>query len=413
MGIDAYLATALVPALVVLMFVVTAVLAPWYAVIGVRVMSLITGRLSTTGYLAGLNSRARTQRVAAAVTPIVLAVGIAGMGLFQQSTGAAERSVQSRERMIAERVVTAGEVGLSPRIVDELSDAEGVETAVGLQHTEVFYGPDLDPSPAAGLTAGDVADVLDLDVQSGSLRQLTAGTVAISENMADQTDAGLGNTLTFRLGDGYETSAQVIAIFSRSVGFADVVLPQDLVAEHVTDAELDAVFISGQTTANGEQAVRSIVSRHPGAEAGGPELVKRDDDASAKSQAWVGYLLMALVASFAAIAVVNSLALSTAERVREFALMRLGGTTRRQILRMLRWETLTVIVLGSTLGAAVAVASLIPYSSTTTGSPLPSTPALMCLGLLGGVVLIALIGTQLPGRLALRARPVESIGTKQ
>jgi putative ABC transport system permease protein len=347
------------------------------------------------------------------VTPIVLAVGIAGMGLFQQSTSAAERSEQSRQLAIAERVVTAGEVGLSPRILDELNGADGVETAVGLQHTEVFHGPDLDPSPAAGLTAGDVREVLDLDVQSGSLRQLNTGTVAISENMADQTNARLGNTLTFRLGDGHEASAQVIAVFSRSVGFADVVLPQELVAEHVTDAGLDAVFISGRTTANSEQALQKIVARHPGAEAGGPELVKRDDDASAKSQAWVGYLLMALVASFAAIAVVNSLALSTAERVREFALMRLGGTTRRQILRMLRWETLTVIVLGSTLGAAVAVASLIPYSSRTTDSPRPSTPALMCLGLLGGVVLMALIGTQVPGRLALRARPVESIGTKQ
>jgi len=413
MSIDPYLATALVPALVVLMFVVTAVLAPWYTVIGVHVVSLITGRLSTPSYLAGVNARARTQRVAAAVTPIVLAVGIAGMGLFQQNTSAAERSEQTRQRVIAERVITGGEPGLSPDIVDELSDAEGVDTAVGMQQTEVFYGPDLDPSPAAGLTAGDIGDVLDLHVRSGALRDLTAGTVAISENMADQTDGRLGTTLTFRLGDGHEASARVIAVYSRSVGFADVVLPQELVAEHVTDVALDAVFISGRTTANGEQAVQSTVARHPGAEAGGADLVKRDDDASAKSQAWVGYLLMVLVASFAGIAVVNSLALSTAERVREFALMRLGGTTRRQILRMLRWETLTVILLGCTLGAVVAVVSLIPYSSTTTGSPIPSTPAVMCLGLFGGVVLLALVGTQLPGRLALRAHPVESIGTKQ
>ena len=413
MSIDPYLATALVPALVVLMFVVTAVLAPLFTTIGVHVVSLLTDRLGATGYMAGLNTRARTHRIASAVTPIVLAIGMAGMGLFQQSTNAAERSHQSRERVIAERVIAGGDVGLPLGIVEELSTAPSVETAIGMQHTEVFFGPDLDPSPAAGLTPGDVGDVLDLDVQSGSLHDLTTGTVAISENMADQTDAELGSTLTFRLGDGHETSSRVIAVFSRSVGFADVVLPQELVAEHVTDANLDAVFISGHIPANGEHEVESIVARHPGAEAGGADMVHRADDANAKSQSWVGYLLMALVAAFAGIAVVNSLALSTAERVREFALMRLAGTTRRQVLRMLRWETLTVILVGTALGGVVAVTSLMPYSYATTGSLVPSTPTSMWLGLLSGVVLLALVGTQLPGRLALRARPVESIGIKQ
>src|SRR6185436_14779483 len=81
MSIDPYLATALVPALVVLMFVVTAVLAPLFTTIGVHVVSLLTDRLGATGYMAGLNTRARTHRIASAVTPIVLAIGMAGMGL--------------------------------------------------------------------------------------------------------------------------------------------------------------------------------------------------------------------------------------------------------------------------------------------------------------------------------------------
>ena len=38
---------------------------------------------------------------------------------------------------------------------------------------------------------------------------------------------------------------------------------------------------------------------------------------------------------------------------------------------------------------------------------------LPCLALLGAAILLTLVGTQLPGRLALRARPVDSIGIKQ
>jgi putative ABC transport system permease protein len=413
MSVDPYLAAALVPALVVLMFALAAVLAPLFTMIGVRVVSLFTGRFGPTGYMAGMNSRSRTRRLASAVTPIVLAIGIAGMGLFQQSTSAAERSRQVRERIVAERVIAGGEVGLAPSIIDEVNTLDGVGPAIGIRHTEVFYGPDLDPSPAVGITAGNIADVLDLDVRSGSLGDLSAATTAISENMADQTDARLGTMLTVRLGDGYETTARVTAIYARSAGFADVILPQQLVAEHVTESNLDAVFVAVGTTATSDEPLQAIAARHPGAEVGDANIVQRGNDANETSQSWVGYLLMALVAAFAGIAVVNSLALSTAERTREFALMRLVGTTKRQVLRMLRWETLTVLLIGSTLGALVAVASLIPFSSTTTGRMMPSTPMLPCLALLGAAILLSLLGTQLPARLALRARPVDSIGIKQ
>ena len=80
MSVDPYLAAALVPALVVLMFAVAAVLAPLFTMIGVRVVALFTGRFGATGYLADMNPRSRTRRLASAVTPIVLAIGIAGIG---------------------------------------------------------------------------------------------------------------------------------------------------------------------------------------------------------------------------------------------------------------------------------------------------------------------------------------------
>ncbi|MFF8193089.1 FtsX-like permease family protein [Streptomyces bobili] len=71
---------------------------------------------------------------------------------------------------------------------------------------------------------------------------------------------------------------------------------------------------------------------------------------------------MALVLAFTAIAVVNTLAMAVSERVREFALLRLAGATRRQVLGMLRTETVSVLLIATALGSAVALAVLTAFS---------------------------------------------------
>lgn len=58
-------------------------------------------------------------------------------------------------------------------------------------------------------------------------------------------------------------------------------------------------------------------------------------------------MAMGLIIAFTAIAVVNTLAMATAGRSREFALLRLVGTTRRQVMAMLGWETLAVAVIAA------------------------------------------------------------------
>lgn len=86
-----------------------------------------------------------------------------------------------------------------------------------------------------------------------------------------------------------------------------------------------------------------------------------------QANAEVNFLAMGLVVAFTAIAVVNTLAMSVAERVREFALLRLAGATRRQVLRMLRTEALAVLLLAVALGSAIALAVLTAFSIGMTG----------------------------------------------
>ena len=64
------------------------------------------------------------------------------------------------------------------------------------------------------------------------------------------------------------------------------------------------------------------------------------------------YLLLALALFIAVLGIVNTLALSVVERTREIGLLRAIGTSRRQLRRMIRIESLVTSVFGAIVGPA-------------------------------------------------------------
>ncbi len=55
------------------------------------------------------------------------------------------------------------------------------------------------------------------------------------------------------------------------------------------------------------------------------------------------------------VGIINTLLLSVFERTREIGLLRAVGTTRRQVRRMVRYESVITSVIGATLGVVVGV----------------------------------------------------------
>ncbi|GAA1824904.1 FtsX-like permease family protein [Actinomadura chokoriensis] len=89
---------------------------------------------------------------------------------------------------------------------------------------------------------------------------------------------------------------------------------------------------------------------------------------------WLRQAELALLVCFAAVSTVNTLVAVTAERRREFALLRLVGATRPQLMRMLTAEAALTTAVGVLLGAAVAGAASAAFSTAVSGSPMPSLP---------------------------------------
>jgi putative ABC transport system permease protein len=66
--------------------------------------------------------------------------------------------------------------------------------------------------------------------------------------------------------------------------------------------------------------------------------------------------MLALAVVVSLLGIVNTLALAVVERTREIGLLRAAGMTRRQVRRMVRWESVLTALVGAGLGIAAGLA---------------------------------------------------------
>ncbi|MFF7341374.1 FtsX-like permease family protein [Streptomyces sp. NPDC008163] len=360
-----------------------------------------TGPMST---LATANVRGNSTRMASVVTPLTLLIGMTCTVLFLQPTVGDAARAQAREGTRATWVLGAQGPGVPSAATEAVRATPGVTAATEVVRTTVRVG--LEKYAAQGVTGQGLTRTWDPGVTSGSLAKFAADgrAAAISELAADRLGLHVGSELALHLGDGTPTTLTVAAVYRRGLGFGDLTLPHDLVARHMDNPLAATVLVAGN--APGDE-LADAVQKFPGVEVVTPAVADRLQADRGQENAEVNLLAMGLVLAFTAIAVVNTLAMSVSERFREFALLRLAGATRRQVLRMLRTETLSVLVISAALGTGIALAVLTAFSVGMTGSAAPGVLPLVYGTVVGVAGLLALAATALPGRFALRTRPVE------
>jgi putative ABC transport system permease protein len=264
------------------------------------------------------------------------------------------------------------------------------------------------------MTPEGLGRTLNLDVRAGSLGDLGAGTVALSTTAASGLGARVGGRARLRLGDGTEVSLAVAAVYARGLGFADITLDRDLVAAHLDDPLDDAVLVTAVPGATAVPAALSAVARgYPGVRVLDRAGIRARETARQRASASVQYLEMALVIAFTAIAVINALTMATAGRAGEFGLLLLIGASRRQVLRMTRWESLVVTLAAVIPGSLVSAVTLAAFSLGTTGSVTPYVPPLAYLAVIAAAAAVTFAVTEAAARGALRGRPAAAASAGQ
>ncbi|MFJ4633256.1 FtsX-like permease family protein [Streptomyces sp. NPDC088847] len=363
-------------------------------------------RTGPCGRLAVAHLRGNATRMASVVTPLTLLIGMTCTVLFVQPTLGDAARAQVREGVRADWVVASQGPGVPADAARQLRARHDVVTEV--VRTTVRVG--LAKYAAQGVTPAGLARTWNPDVTAGSLRGLTERTAAVSELAADQLHLKPGSTLKLTLGDGTPRTLTVVAVYARGLGFGDLTFAHDLVARHVDNPLASSVLVSTTRT---QTQLATTLREFPGVQVLAPADADSLQARRQQANTEVNYLAMGLVLAFTAIAVVNTLAMSVAERVRELALLRLAGATRRQVLRMLRTEALSVLVLATALGSGIALAVLTAFSVGMTGRAAPSVEPLVYLTVIGVAGTLALVATALPGRVALRVRAVTVATARQ
>ncbi|QIY73891.1 ABC transporter permease [Streptomyces sp. RLB1-33] len=401
------------PASTPVTFLAVVVLASSVALLGpllVRAaVAVLGGPLALTGpssRLARANLRGHAARMASVVNPLTLLIGMTCTVLFVQPTLGNAARTQAREGIRADWVVAAQGPGVPAEAARRLRTQH--DTVTEVVRTTVRVG--LDKYAAQGVTPRGLTRTWDPDVTAGSLKKLTEETVAVSELAADQLHLKPGSPLKLTLGDGTPATPTVVAVYAKGLGFGDLTFAHDLVARHVDNPLATSVLVS---TARTQAQLATTLREFPGIHVLAPAAADSIQAARQQANAEVNYLAMGLVLAFTAIAVVNTLAMSVSERVREFALLRLAGATRRQVLVMLRTEALSVLLLATALGSGIALAVLTAFSVGMTGRAAPAVTPLVYVTVVALAGLLALVATALSGRVALRVRPVTVATAKE
>ncbi|GAB3884242.1 hypothetical protein GCM10029964_044960 [Kibdelosporangium lantanae] len=128
-----------------------------------------------------------------------------------------------------------------------------------------------------------------------------------------------------------------------------------------------------------------------------------------QTSAWINYLLAGLIVVYTSITVVNTLVVSTADRRREFGLLRLSGAKRGQVMRMAGVEGALVAATGVLLGTAVSAGTLVPFSLAANSSVLPYGPLWIFLVVAGAAAVLTMTATLVPAWFATRQRPVDTV----
>jgi len=240
------------------------------------------------------------------------------------------------------------------------------------------------------------------------------GAAIVPRSAAERRGIGLGSTLHL-LSSAGAVDLAVVGIAERTIpgptGEAILVGWPDATGRlGVLGADAFAVRFGPGQEASARPAVEAA-ARGYALEPASLDQVAGAIGASVERRAALFAALAGVALVVAALGIVNTLAMNVLERIRELAILRATGLTRRQAWRLVVLEAAILGLVGAILGAVAgfgAGAALVVLAG---GPGIPFQPPwAVAVAALAGGVLLAVMAALYPARLASRAAIVPSLG---
>jgi putative ABC transport system permease protein len=368
-----------------------------------RALGLVL-RASVLGELARANLREGARRSASTAAPLIVLValtaGFSGtLDSLAKATGKDVERLTAGDLVVESTGAQAARIGEVPGVA-VASTRLSVEIAVRVEHRE--EGRTWHRTYHSGIVAIDPVAyqrTQRLRPRAGSLDRLRGATIAVGPGLAFE---GISRKapVTARIGDR-RVRLRIVAVMPEVLenGADAFLVPRALVpdalaarspAETVVQVApgVDAEAVAGRIRGAGLGTVRTV-----------PEWAGSRVAAQTRGNMAIMVVLMGMSGLYAALAVVNALVMAGAERRAEFAVARLTGLSRGQVVRAALVESCAVTTIGLMLGAVVAAAAL-------SGMRIIAVPWTLLALLAAGAYLVAGTTTVLTTLSATRPPPV-------
>jgi len=389
-------------------FIGVTVLAP----LTVRPLAYLAGAPLTrlpgqAGLLARGNAIRNPKRTSA--TAAALMIGLAVISAMSVLVASARQTIGQQITTASHTSfyveATTQSAGIAPALARTLAGVPGVAGVTEVRQVNATVDGAANRN-VDGVDPVAISRFTDLGMTSGSLAALTAPGTVLTET---GTGHHVGDTIVVQFG-AYGTSPLRVAGTFANVG--------PLSGYLVSNATLAS---DSGVTADTVDLVRAPSSARPGlasALAGYPGAALKDQAGYIASQTAVLNTLLTLVTAMlvlsiviALLGVVNTLALSIAERTREIGLLRALGMRPGQIRQMVAAESLIISAIGALLGAFLGIGLGAAISTALTHDHL-ALPVAQLIAYILATGAAGVLASLAPARRAARLNPLTALSAE-
>ncbi|MBD3783274.1 MAG: FtsX-like permease family protein [Micrococcales bacterium] len=368
------------------------------------------------GLMAEQNARRNPRRTGATASALMIGVSLVTLMAVLGASAKASIDKALAEDVVADYIVSSAVgQGFSAAVTDRVAAVDGVAEVVRVRAARIDV--DGDREFAAGVDPAGVTRIAKPVVPTGSLAALGTDGVALSTTYARDHRLTVGSPVTLDFA-GEDFPAKVVATYEPdAVLQADVTLSLagfDALGVPSTDRTTYVVARPGADRAALRAGLDAAVRDLPTVTVADQAQYAAEQRQPIDRLLFIVYALLGLAVVIAVLGIVNTLALSVVERVREIGLLRAVGLGRRQLRTMLRLESVAIAVLGAVLGVVLglAFALALQRSLADQGIDVLAVPWLQLVGFVAVAALVGVLAALWPGRRAARVDVLRAIATE-
>jgi putative ABC transport system permease protein len=316
-----------------------------------------------SGALARDNSRRNPQRTAS--TASALMIGLALVTLVSVLAA----GIVSTFRDAVDELWGAGDYALTAQnnfapipvaVAKAAAEAPGVEAVTSVRTGDAFafgdpfFATAVDPESQRFFT---------IDWKDGSqavLSSLGANGAFVDDSYADEHDLRVGSNFELTFPTGQKQTFGVRGIFDPPAGgspFGRVTISADTwdrFNEQPRDLYSFVLMQGGQSEAN-RAALEEVLRAYPSAKVATREEFIDNQISALNAILNILFVLLALSVIVSLFGIVNTLVLTVFERTREIGMLRAIGMSRRQLRRMIRYESVIIALMGGIIGILLGI----------------------------------------------------------